>query len=81
MNTTTQSTASEIYAKLTRRERDVANAIVADQTNKEIGLQLGIAEETVKEHMQHILKKTGCKSRVGVAVLVLRAEAEQEGAA
>ena len=37
-------------------------------TNKQIGRQLGIVEETVKKHLQHIYDKIGVRRR---ALLVL----------
>lgn len=54
----------------TERERDVLNRLVqTGESNKEIGLFLGMSEGSVKVHMRSILRKSGCRSR---AELVLR---------
>ena len=42
--------------------------IALGSSNKEIARQLGIAETTVKIHVQHILRKLNLSSRVQVAV-------------
>jgi two-component system nitrate/nitrite response regulator NarL len=42
--------------------------IAVGSSNKEIARQLGIAETTVKIHVQHILRKLSLTSRVQVAV-------------
>ena len=35
-------------------------------TNKEIANALGITEQTVKEHIKHIMEKTGSSTRTGI---------------
>ena len=42
--------------------------IARGASNKEIGRDLGIAETTVKIHVQHVLRKLGLSSRVQAAV-------------
>ena len=41
-------------------------------TNKEIAKMLGISYETVKEHVQHILRKIGVSDRTQAAVWAVR---------
>jgi two-component system, NarL family, response regulator len=58
-------------AKLTYREMQVLQLVVAGQSNKEIGSSLDITAGTVKVHVNHILSKLGVAGRVeaiGVAV-------------
>jgi DNA-binding NarL/FixJ family response regulator len=43
-------------------------------TNKEIAQALGISYETVKEHVQHILRKIGVSDRTQAAVWAVRKE-------
>jgi len=53
---------------LSPREREILRAIAAGASNKEIARSLGIAETTVKVHVQHILRKLNLSSRVQAAV-------------
>jgi len=55
-------------AGLSPREQDILREIARGASNKEIARTLGIAETTVKIHVQHILRKLGLSSRVQVAV-------------
>ena len=43
-------------------------------TNKEIAQTLHISYETVKEHVQHILRKIGVSDRTQAAVWAVRKE-------
>lgn len=51
---------------LTYREREICNLILQGNTNKEIALNLFIAEGTVKQHVNKIYKKLGASNRVEV---------------
>jgi two-component system, NarL family, nitrate/nitrite response regulator NarL len=53
---------------LSPRERETLRLIARGASNKEIGRELGIAETTVKIHVQHLLRKLGLSSRVQAAV-------------
>ena len=53
---------------LTRREIDIIKAVVSGCTNREIGQQMAISENTVKTHITHIFNKSGASSRVELAV-------------
>lgn len=53
---------------LTARERDIVRGLVRGESNKMIARELGVAESTVKIHVQNILKKLNLASRVQVAV-------------
>lgn len=55
-------------ASLSPREHEILRSIARGASNKEIGRELGIAETTVKIHVQHILRKLDLTSRVQVAV-------------
>ena len=54
---------------LSPREQDILRGIARGQGNKEIARELGIAETTVKIHVQHILSKLDVSSRVQAAVI------------
>ncbi len=69
-----QATASDDaeLAQLTPREREIAAAIARGASNKLIGRELGIAETTVKVHVQSILRQLDLASRVQIAGWALR---------
>lgn len=56
---------------LTRREREVLTHVVGGKANKQIALQLGIAEKTVEAHRKHVMRKMGVHSTVELVRLVL----------
>lgn len=58
----------EATASLSPREQDILREVSRGASNKEIARTLGIAETTVKIHVQHILRKLGLSSRVQAAV-------------
>jgi DNA-binding NarL/FixJ family response regulator len=59
-------------ATLTVREKDVLGLLAAGKTNKEIAGALGIAENTVKNHLKNILEKLHLENRVQAATFALR---------
>lgn len=59
---------------LTKREQDVLTRITRGMNNKEIGIALDISYETVKEHVQNILRKLGLVDRTQAAVWAVRKE-------
>ncbi|HEU0201738.1 MAG TPA: helix-turn-helix domain-containing protein [Burkholderiaceae bacterium] len=59
---------------LTRREREIVELLRQGFTNKEIGRQLGIMEDTVKKHLQAVFGKLGVHRR---ALVVLRRSSGQ----
>ncbi len=56
-------------ATLSPREQEILRGIARGSSNKEIGRDLGIAETTVKIHVQHVLRKLDVASRVQAAVI------------
>ncbi len=57
---------------LTQREADVLRLIAEGQTNKQIAQSLEISYETVKEHVQNMLRKIGVSDRTQAAVWAVR---------
>ncbi|WP_454725632.1 MULTISPECIES: response regulator [Cupriavidus] len=55
-------------ARLTSREHEIVRGLARGESNKEIARELGVAESTVKIHVQNILKKLNLTSRVQIAV-------------
>ncbi|QDS99832.1 response regulator [Adhaeretor mobilis] len=62
----------DLEAPLTKREDEVLKQLALGLSNKEIALALGISYETVKEHVQHILRKLGVVDRTQAAVWAVR---------
>ena len=58
--------------KLTNREVQVLRHLGLGLSNAEISTSLGISIETVKEHVQNILRKTNATDRTQVAVWAVR---------
>ncbi len=56
-------------SQLSAREQDILRGIARGESNKLIARHLGIAETTVKIHVQHVLRKLNVASRVQAAVI------------
>lgn len=54
--------------ELTTREVEVLRMLVAGNSNKMIGVHLGITEGTVKVHVKNLFQKLGLRSRVEAVV-------------
>lgn len=63
-------TSSNALKDLTEREREVAKAVAAGASNREIAAQLGITERTVKAHVGAVLEKLKVRDRLQLALLV-----------
>lgn len=64
--------SADIEVPLTQRESEVLRQMALGLTNKEIAKALSISYETVKEHVQHILRKIGVTDRTQAAVWAVR---------
>ncbi len=64
--------AADVEVPLTQRESEVLKQLAHGLTNKEIAAALQISYETVKEHVQHILRKIGVSDRTQAAVWAVR---------
>jgi DNA-binding NarL/FixJ family response regulator len=63
---------ADVEIPLTQRESEVLRQLALGLTNKEIAQALHISYETVKEHVQHILRKVGVSDRTQAAVWAVR---------
>ncbi|HZR31861.1 MAG TPA: response regulator transcription factor [Terriglobales bacterium] len=59
-------------SRLTVRESEIVSAIRDGKSNREIGIQFSISEETVKRHLSNIFAKLKVSSRLELAVLANR---------
>ena len=66
--------ARQILAKLSPRETEVARHLAQGLSNKEIGRELSISDNTVHVHRQHLMEKTGVSSAAELARLIQRAD-------
>jgi DNA-binding NarL/FixJ family response regulator len=64
---------------LTSRERDILNAIVRGDSNREIANGLGLSEKTVKNYVSDILSKLNVRDRTEAAVYALQMGLVTEG--
>jgi DNA-binding NarL/FixJ family response regulator len=68
----TESPPPDSTRSLTPREREVLQLVTKGLTNKEIGAQLHIAENTVKNHLRNILEKLHLQNRAQAAAYAVR---------
>lgn len=57
-----QRDADACFSRLTAREREVMDHVVAGRLNKQIAADLNISEKTVKAHRAQVMRKTGAGS-------------------
>lgn len=69
---TTRLDPTEDEVPLTKREYQVLRHLAYGLSNREIGRSLSISIETVKEHVQNILRKLDAADRTEVAVWAVR---------
>jgi DNA-binding CsgD family transcriptional regulator len=60
---------SLVLEKLTPREREVAELVAEGLLNKQIAARLGLSIATVKDHVHHVLAKTGLPNRAAIAAI------------
>jgi two-component system CheB/CheR fusion protein len=70
--------ASERVRKLTLRQRQVMEMVLAGHPSKNIAADLSISQRTVESHRASIMKKMGAKSLPALARLALAAASDEE---
>ncbi len=65
--------AAARIARLTPRQRDIMNRVLAGQPSKNIAADLGISRRTVETHRAAIMRQTGTRSLPALARLALAA--------
>lgn len=63
----------DFLAQLTGQERRILAMVAEAMTNREIALELSLAEKTVRNYVSNILAKVGMKNRTQLAAYVARA--------
>ena len=59
---------------LTPREKDIAELVAVGMSNKEIGRELGICYQTVRNTLVHVFRKTSTRKRTQLAVKLVLLE-------
>lgn len=68
----TNEEENEAKKILTKREKEIFDILVQDQTTKEIAAQLYISEKTVRNHISNVIQKLGVKGRAQAVIELLR---------
>ncbi len=68
----TQKPVNDPLSELTERELQVLDLVARGLSNKEVGIQLSLAEKTVKHYLTSVLQKLHVRSRVEAALLAQR---------
>lgn len=63
---------SELNARLSPREREVAACIARGASTKEIALELGISPHTARRHTERVFGKCGVRCRAALAAAMAR---------
>lgn len=57
---------------LTKREKEVFELLINNNSTKEIALKLGISEKTIRNHISNVMQKLGVKGRAAAVVELLK---------
>jgi len=69
----TRGVRAERHAEeLTGREIEVLRLVVDGHTNRQIGVKLGLSENTVKYHLRHVMEKLHLQNRAQVVAYAMR---------
>ena len=76
-----RTAAATQIARLTARQREIMDRVLAGHPSKNIAADLGISQRTVENHRAEIMKRTGVRSLPALARLVVAASEGDEAAA
>ena len=57
---------------LTAREKEIFELLIKNKTTKEIALELGISEKTIRNHISNTMQKLGVNGRAAAVVELLK---------
>ena len=72
LQSSTTAASGSLAHRLTPRERQVLNLVVAGCSNKEIAQQFDISEQTIKHHLTRMFDKVGASNRLELAMVATR---------
>jgi DNA-binding NarL/FixJ family response regulator len=58
--------------RLTRRERQLVSLLTEGHTNKQMASQLGVSDQTIKNQLTTLYRKTNVSNRLELVVFALR---------
>jgi len=67
----TEGEEAQMWRQLTPREFEVLECLTKGLSNKEIAVQMGTAESTIKTHMHSLLQKLGAADRAEAVALAV----------
>ncbi len=57
---------------LTKREHQVFEMLIKNNSTKDIAKTLGISEKTIRNHISNVMQKLGVKARTGAVIELLK---------
>lgn len=57
---------------LTKREQEIFNLLIENNTTKEIAVKLNISEKTVRNHISNTMQKLGVKGRCNAVLELIK---------
>ena len=57
---------------LTKREKEVYDLLIQNNSTQDIANKLGISEKTVRNHISNVMQKLGVKGRASAIVELLK---------
>ena len=57
---------------LTKREKEVFDLLINNNSTREIALKLGISEKTIRNHISNVMQKLDVKGRAAAVVELLK---------
>lgn len=57
---------------LTKREKEVFDLLIQNNSTQDIANKLGISEKTVRNHISNVMQKLGVKGRASTIVELLK---------
>jgi two-component system response regulator DevR len=74
LETTRRPRPAPMSKELSRREKEVADLLLENLSNKEIGSRLHVSERTAKFHISNLLAKYGVQRRADLILLFVQSE-------
>ena len=57
---------------LTKREQQVFEMLIKNKSTRDIALELGISEKTIRNHISNVMQKLGVKGRTQAVIELLK---------